>query len=255
VDPNLSASRSVALTGDGQSPAAGLSLAPRLRTYPQVQVEKQERAVIRRESECEVYDQHERWRGHLHSMIPPANPTVEKAYGALKGPITSVVILGQPIADTGTHQVEHHAPARCPQRPSRGDLVSLQFRRELLSIRQRSRRSRCRRRFWMAQSIPWLVRPKSVFQPPEPRRLRSVTATVGDSIIIAEVVLTVTRAFRNRLSGDWRGRSMPRWAEQRVARFGVCCCARQDRRRCSPSRAYQQPVRPQAPSPSSFRLP
>lgn len=187
--------------------------------------------------------------------MPPANPTVENAYGALKGPITSVVIFGQPIANMVTHEVEHHAPARCPQRPSCGDLVPLQFRRELFSIRQRSRRSRCRRRFRMTQSILWLVRAKAVLQPPEPRRLRSVTATVSDSINITEAGLTVLRACHNRLSGGWRSRSVPRQAEQRVARFGVCCCARQDRRRYSPSQACQQPVRPQALSPSSLRLP
>jgi hypothetical protein len=56
VDPELSTSRGAALTGDGQSPAAGFSLTSRVWTYPQVQVEEEERAVVRREAECEVCD-------------------------------------------------------------------------------------------------------------------------------------------------------------------------------------------------------
>lgn len=56
VDPELSTCRGAGLTDDGQSPAADLSLTSRFWAYPQVQVEEEERAVVRCETEREVCD-------------------------------------------------------------------------------------------------------------------------------------------------------------------------------------------------------
>lgn len=155
---------------------------------------------------------------HSQRQMPPAKPTVEMAYGALNGPITSVVIcrsVSSLRSGSGGHetdQVEHHAPAGGPESPPGFDLALVHLSRELLS--------RCQGLLvrdhvfdvWIGQDISRVGRAKVVVEKPEPPRLMLPAEVLINKVTLPEPNLPGLTAHHTcRMIGAacWHGRRAP----------------------------------------------